>query len=604
MGGENVKHTGLGVHLYAGGAGFGVWAPFADGVWVMGDFNDWSDSATPLARYDDGCWYGDVPGAAVGHEYKYVIRHGDTKLLRNDPRALQLTASGGNSIIVDPQFDWGDDQYRLPPVNELVVYELHVGTFVRDDPAMPGTFRQAMTKLDYLADLGINVIEIMPCNSVWDDRWWGYTPDNIYAVESSYGGRRAFQEFVQAAHRRGIGVLLDVVYNHFSQDPGLDLWQFDGWSQDGKGGIYFYNDWRSHTPWGETRPDYGRAEVRQFITDNVAMWLRDCHVDGLRVDATLFMRNFDVLPWDHPDHEIPDGWKMLQQVSAEARQVKPDALMVAEDLQGNEWVTKPINDGGAGFAAQWDQSVSAIMREVMDPLADEVRDLGKIRFALVNRANDNPFQRVIYSESHDVAATAHGGARLDETIEPGNAGGLYARKRASLAAAIVLTAPGIPMLLQGQEFQEAGGFSHTATLDWSKAERFAGMLKLHKDLIALRRNRYNNTAGLLGKNVDVFHVDDANKLIAYHRWNLAGKGGDVVIVANFANAPRSAYQIAFPATGKWWVRLNTDWRGYSNDFTDLTVTSVDVAPDPNDPGKLVGSIDIASYAVLILSQDK
>jgi 1,4-alpha-glucan branching enzyme len=602
MGGEIAKQTSLGAHAHAdGGVSFRVWAPFADSVSVTGDFNNWSERDTPLARQDGGYWSIDVPDAKVGQEYKYAIMHEGQRLLRNDPCALQLTSSGDNSVIEDSGFDWGEDAYKLPSREELIIYELHVGTFVRDDPAMPGTFQLAMTKLDYLKDLGVNAIEIMPCNASWMDRWWGYTPDNIYAVEAAYGGRRAFMAFVRAAHQKGMGVILDVVYNHFSQDPGLDLWQFDGWSQDGKGGIYFYNDWRSHTPWGEGRPDYGRPEVRRFITDNARMWLRDCHVDGLRVDATWFIRMAGKGAF--PDQDLPDGWKLLQEVTDVAYKTKPDSLTIAEDLQGNKWITKPVGDGGAGFGAQWDSSFAAILREVLGPPADESRDLQKIRFALSSRTNDSPFERIIYSESHDTDAKENGGTRLDESIDPGNAGGFYARKRAAIAAAMLMTAPGTPMIFQGQEFQEDGAFNHYRPLDWSKAERFEGILKLYQHLTALRLNHYDNTAGLLGKNCDVFHTDNNNKVLGYHRWDKAGKGDDVVVLVNLSNKAQEKYRLVFPATGTWWVRLNTDWKGYSDDFTDQAFTSVDVAPDPSDPQKFVGEVEIAPYAVLIFSQD-
>ena len=132
----------------------------------------------------------------------------------------------------------------------------------------------------------------------------------IYAVETLYGGRYQLLEFVKAAHEKGIGVILDVVYNHFGPDKNLDLWQFDGWNQDGKGGIYFYNDWRAKTPWAETRPDYGRPEVQQYILDNVRLWMHDCRLDGLRIDSTIFIRNAKGHANDDPDNDLTDGWRV------------------------------------------------------------------------------------------------------------------------------------------------------------------------------------------------------------------------------------------------------------------------------------------------------
>jgi 1,4-alpha-glucan branching enzyme len=162
---------------------------------------------------------------------------------------------------------------------------------------------------------------------------WGYNPAHIFAVESSYGGPQGFKEFVKAAHKIGLGVILDVVYNHF-RPCDLNLWQFDGWNENGLGGIYFYNDWRCETPWGNTRPDYGRGEVRKFIRDNAMMWLEEYHVDGLRMDMTLYIRSV------HPGADLPDGWSLAQWLNSEVNRHFPGRITIAEDLQHNEWLTK------------------------------------------------------------------------------------------------------------------------------------------------------------------------------------------------------------------------------------------------------------------------
>jgi 1,4-alpha-glucan branching enzyme len=603
MGGKLPGQDDLGVRITDDGMRFCVWAPFADAVAVTGDFTGWSDTGMPMSKGSEDCWYVDVKEAQIGQEYKFLITHNGNVLWRNDPRALQLTASEDSSVIVDPHFDWGDDHYELPPLEQTVLYELHVGTFVRDDAALPGTFRDAITKLDYLVDLGVNVIEVMPCNAMWMDRWWGYTPDNIYAVEAAYGGRRAFMEFVRAAHQRGLGVILDVVYNHLNRDSGLDLWQFDGWSErEDTGGIYFYNDQRAHTPWGDTRPDYGRPEVRSYIVQNAQMWLRDCHVDGLRVDSVIHLRNTEGQNND-PEHDLPDGWKLLQEINEGARQVKPRVLTIAEDLQGNEWITKPSSEQGAGFVTQWDPAFGGILREELGPQAHDEPNLEKMHMVVEGRTRGNPFERVIFTESHDTDAGVSGGKRFDEAIAPGEATSLRARKRTALAAAMLFTSPGIPMIFQGQEFEEAGVFSHYKALDWTNAEKFEGILTLHKHLIALRLNRHNNTAGLLGPHVDIFSIDKESKIVAYHRWDKGGPADDVVVVANFSEKPLMGYGISFPATGKWWNRLNTDWRGYGEDFSDLKIDSVEAAADPKDEKHFVGKIDIAPQSVLIFSQD-
>jgi 1,4-alpha-glucan branching enzyme len=153
-----------------------------------------------------------------------------------------------------------------------------------------GSFASALTKLDYLKGLGITAIEILPLGEYIGDISSGYNPAYIFAIEDEFGGPDGFRQFVNAAHQRGIAVIVDVVYNHLGDSAG-DMWDFDGWSENGKGGIYFYNDWRSHTDWGETRFDYGRGEVRQYLRDNALRWLEERFADGLRWDSVGSIRN-------------------------------------------------------------------------------------------------------------------------------------------------------------------------------------------------------------------------------------------------------------------------------------------------------------------------
>ena len=259
-----------------------------------------------------------------------------------DPYAREVTNSVGNGVVHDPNFDWGEAFHTTPPWNEWVIYELHVGTFNDPNPTddRPGTFADIVRRFDHLKKLGVNCLQVMPVAEFAGDRSWGYNPAHIFAVESSYGGPKAFKEFVREAHRAGFAVILDVVYNHFGPSD-LDLWRFDGWSENGGGGIYFYNDWRRETPWGDTRPDYGRPEVRQFIRDNALMWVEDYHVDGLRMDMTLYIRSVRA----DGEPNLPDGWTLLQWINGEIREKHPNTLTIAEDLQHNDWLTKPVGRG-------------------------------------------------------------------------------------------------------------------------------------------------------------------------------------------------------------------------------------------------------------------
>ena len=184
-----------------------------------------------------------------------------------DPYARQVTNSIGNSIVYDPDaFDWGDDAFVMPSWDDLVIYEMHIGTFGATADAM-GTFDTARRRLRYLEHLGVSAVQVMPPLEFAGDVSWGYNPAHLFAIESSYGGPDAFKAFVRDAHARGIAIIVDVVFNHLGPSD-LDLWRFDGWAQGDGGGIYFYNDIRGVTLWGATRPDYGRGEVRTFLRDS------------------------------------------------------------------------------------------------------------------------------------------------------------------------------------------------------------------------------------------------------------------------------------------------------------------------------------------------
>ena len=376
---------GMGAIPDAKGVTFRVWAPHADKVYLTGTFNDWSQTSTPLLNEKNGCWSIAVPGAKTGDEYRYLIHspvHWKlTPLSRIDPYARKVTNSKGNGIVYDRKaLDWGGDNFKMASWNELVIYEMHVGTFHVKAEGHPGTFDSAVEKLPYLKELGINAIEVMPIMEFSGDFSWGYNPAHPFAVESMYGGPDAFKLFVKAAHEQGIAIILDVVYNHFG--PGdLDLWRFDGWSENKKGGIYFYNDHRSQTPWGETRPDYGREEVRQYLCHNALMWFEEYHVDGLRWDMVAFIASIDGNV-GNPVNDIPEGWSLMQWINMEIQRLFPGKISIGESMRDNPWVTKDVGAGGAGFNAQWDAEFVHAVRQAVIARDDTSRDLGAVSKAI------------------------------------------------------------------------------------------------------------------------------------------------------------------------------------------------------------------------------
>lgn len=590
--------AGMGALIQEHGVAFRVWAPHAKSVSVVGNFNGWRGDANPMERNETGYWFTQVDQAKVGDQYRYRIENDGKEFLRIDPYAREVSNSVGNGIISDLAFDWGGDNFKMPPRNELVIYEMHIGTYHPDGTDHPGNFDNAIHGFDHLQKLGVNAIEVMPSAEFAGDYSWGYNPAHIFAVESVYGGPLAFKRFVKEAHRRGIAVILDVVYNHFGPSD-LDLWQFDGWSENDGGGIYFYNDWRAETPWGRTRPDYGRPEVRQFIHDNAMHWIENYHVDGLRYDMTLYIRT--VRGDGDPNADLADGWSLTNWINGDIRQRYPDKILIAEDLQNNEWITKDPGAGGAGFHMQWDAQFVHPIRAAVTVIADQDRSLDQICHAIGVSYNGDPYQRVIYSESHD--EVANGKARVPSEINPDDPGNFYAQKRSTLAAGLVFTTPGVPMLFQGQEFLQGGWFQDTVPIDWDLTEEYRGILRLYRDLIRLRLNKAGKTKGLSGSGLSIFHVNPAQNVIAFQRWYKHGAGDDVVVVMNLAHEGRSGYEIGFPQAGKWRLRLNSDWQGYSSEFANTLSLDVEAVEQERDGMPAVGTIEMGPYSILIYSQD-
>lgn len=594
-------YAGMGTILIPGGVAFRVWAPFASEVFAAGTFNQWSATANPFASEGNGYWSVEVPGAKIGDEYRFVIRNGEQPLIwRRNPYASAVVSSSGNAIIHDPNFDWTGDDFTMPPWNELVIYEMHVGTFNDAPGDGPGTFEDIVPKLPYLRDLGINAIQIMPVGEFSLDFSWGYNPSQPFSVESALGGPQGLYEFVKAAHAHSIAVILDVVYNHCG--PGdLDLWRFDGWfDADHDGGIYFYDNGRAHTPWGATRPDYGRGEVRQYFRDNALFWLDKYRLDGLRFDSVVNIRNRNGNNDDHAG-DLPDGWSLLQWINDEIHAAQPWKLTIAEDLQDNAWITRDTGAGGAGFSSQWDAGFVHPIRDAVISAIDADRDMLAVRDALYHRYNGDAVQRVIYTESHD--EVANGKSRVPEEIWPGNADSWFSRKRSILGAALVFTAPGIPMIFQGQEFLEDGYFQDTVPLDWARLPTFSGINLLYRDLIRLRRNWFNQTRGLRGQHINVHCVNNTDKVIAFHRWENGGQGDDVIVVANFADRSYDSYALGMPRAGQWRVRFNSDWQGYSADFGNHMGYDTVAGDSPMDDMPFQANVGIGPYSVLILSQD-
>lgn len=592
---------------------FRTWAPFAPWVSVVGSFNNWSQDAHRMRPTGNGQWELFVPEAGVGDEYRFVLGPGHYRI---DPRARMVTSSAGNGVVYEDRFSWSAPHPGMPGWHDLVIYEMHFGSFLRSRTDSAQWFEAAAALLPELADLGVNAIEIMPISEFEGNESWGYNPSNIFAVEASYGGPDGFKRFVDNAHREGLVVFLDVVYNHFGgNDLRHSVWRYDGWWENSGGGIYFYNDWRADThgagvgQWN--RPDYGRAEVREHFVANARMWLDEFRIDGLRLDLTSYIRNVegrDDDPPGDPRNLGGNGWRLLCEINDMARSAAPWKLIVAEDMRNNPTITRSTSAGGAGFGSQWHPDFHHTLRQSMTAARDDDRDMAALQRVIEWRFNDDAFQRVIYTENHDevgdVAGDPTKGRRVPTDINPGDAEGYFSQKRSTLGAAMLLSSPGIPMIFSGQEFLETRQFTGAGSIDWRRRARFAGIVRLYRDLIRLRRNKDGNTGGLMGHHTHVFHRNDINKVMAFRRWDRGGPKDDVIVLANWSNQAFNSYRIGVPRGGRWRVRFNSDSRIYSELFDGFGSFDVEAESIPYDNiHNWSIQVGIGRYSALLLSQD-
>lgn len=573
------SRPGMGSIPYADANGTGVtfrvWAPNATSVAVRGAFNPggWGTTNVYLVKESGGLglWSMDNTNARNGDEYKYYLSN---NLWKRDPRGRKVVNSTGNSIVYDPNaFAWGSDT-RLPVTNsDLVIYEMHVGAFYDPTPSSggPGKFADAITKLDYLTNLGVSAIELMPLAEFAGDYSWGYNPADPYAVENTgYGGPDGLKNFVKAAHQRGLRVILDTVHNHYGSSD-LDLYTFDNGASPS---IYFYTGAMLNTPWGANRPNYSTEGVRSYIIGNIRMWLDEFHIDGFRWDAVGAIRYYD-------GGTLVDGESLLQYINNTViHSDHPGAISIAED-----------QSSGMGFDGEWGVGFGDDLINLLVQGTDANRDVS----ALWDDINGSGFFRVLYTETHDLTGDLNGGKRLPVRINGSDPTGYFARKRSMLGAAVILTAPATPLLFMGQEMLITNQFGDSKPLNWANTNTYSKVVNFYRDLIRLRRNLDGVSLGLTGPNITSHVVNNTDKVLAFHRWG-AGPNDQVMVVMNFSNKPLTNYSVGgFPVNGTWYVNLNSDWPAYGADYENKGAGLVEVTGGN-------GQLTLGRYSVQILSR--
>ena len=563
---------------------FRVWAPNASAVAVSGDFNGWKEEPLRQELNRPGHWTLDHRRARPGDAYRFVVDDHP----RRDPRARAVSQEDNKSFILDPrETRWGAaESWKMPPREDLVMYEMHLGTFAQDIPGNASLFERAIKRLPYLKALGINCIQLMPVNEFSGARSWGYNPGDLFAVENSYGGGPGFQKFIHACHTNGIAILLDIVHNHYGPSD-IAVWQFDGPGPGGHGGAYFYNDEeRALTDWGP-RPNFSLPEVRAFIVDSVKTFLTEYRLDGFRWDSVHNIRYYL-----SGQRSNADGDRLLSEANDWMRKNRPDALRIAED--------HAFDGGGVGFEAQWNSAFQASLSALVRA-EDSRRDLDLLAAELSRMEG---FNWVNFAECHDSAGDLNSHHRLPAYIDPADPDSARARALALLAGGVAMTVPGFPMLLQGFEMHDVNDFSDNIPIPWARAQNtHAGIVRAHADLIHLRRNLKGFTPGLKGETIEVLHCDNAAKVIAYAR-NARGAPRDraSVVVANFSGAPLKQHGVRFPGSGAWFCHYNSGSAAYAKDFDNL-------GPKPGQgfdlaAGQTTLPLDLSRYSLLVFSKSR
>lgn len=592
------------------GVAFRVWAPNASSVGVIGPA---SNESVPLVEQGGtGYWCKDVPGVSVNELYDYVITSpGFGTVTRRDPNARVVTAAhDGFSITYDPgAYVWQDQSFTPPPLNKLAIYVLDTGTFYADNSTW-GTFQASISKLSEITGMGFNAVELLPVTQFDGIYANPYAPTDQYAVDKDeYGGPDNLKAFVNACHQQGLAVIMDVVHNHWGPFD-LNDYRFDGWhTSDYPDGIYFYDDAvatgdRRDSPWG-SRPDYSNADVAQYISNQIAMWFDEYHADGLRWDSVSNIYN----AWQggakdphtgKPGVALPDGVALLQN----ANTTWPATFKIAEDLSFSKTQaqdTLPVSSGGLGFDSQWNATLGYYIRK--DFPSTGAISMSDVIAGMTSNFNNSPLQSVIYVESQDELDQA--GSRLYQLVDPQDPTSRTARKKACLAAALVFTTPGVPMVYQGDEFLDPSWADFKTMLTWSNAQTWSGIINLYGAVVRLRTDAGGTSPGLVDTDLNTYQQDKTNDVMVYDRYNKSSPGSDdVIVVVNLsATVFSGGYEIGLPYGGIWQVLFNSDSQTYSSDFGNVGPTgSVTASNAPYDGQPYSATIPIGDYSVIILSQ--
>jgi 1,4-alpha-glucan branching enzyme len=541
------------------GSSFAVWAPHAQAVRVIGDFNSWNGIGHAMRRLDrTGVWELFVPGVAAGTAYKYeLLTPNGQWVQRADPMARRTEVPPATASVVDDSAHvWGDGEWmrsRVDPHDQpMSVYELHVGSW------RPGlSYRELADHLiEYLEDLAFTHVEFMPLAEHPYGGSWGYQVTGYYAPTSRYGHPDDLRYLINRLHRAGIGVIVDWVPAHFPKDEWA-LANFDGQP------LYEHSDPRrgEQPDWGTLVFDFGQSQVRNFLVSNALYWLEEFHIDGLRVDAVASMLYLDYsrdewLPNVHGGNENYEAISLLQEVNATAYKRNPGIVMIAEESTSFPAVTGPTASGGLGFGLKWNMGWMHDTLQYMkvDPMyrAHHHHD---ITFSFQYAFSENFISPI----SHD--EVVHGKGSLLGKM-PGDQWHKLANVRAYLA--FMWAHPGKQLLFMGQEFGQPSEWSEERGLDWWILDQPVHQ-GLHR-LVGQLNRVYRAESAMWSLDDDprgfgwLVRSDATNNVVAFLRWSK--DGSPIAVLINFSGVAVGPYRVGLPFAGAWDEVINTDAAEY------------------------------------------
>ncbi|HEX8917184.1 MAG TPA: 1,4-alpha-glucan branching protein GlgB, partial [Chloroflexota bacterium] len=582
------------------GTHFAVWAPSADAVSVIGDFNGWRPAATPLyPTGDSGIWQGFVPEVGAGAAYKYAIwpRFGNAWLEKSDPfaQAAELRPHTASIVADLDSYVWNDafwlqarpaGDWRASPVT---IYEVHAGSWRRDpdDPARFLTYRELADQLPaYAADMGFTHIELMPVAEHPLDLSWGYQVTGYFAPSARFGTPSDFMYFVDRCHQVGLGVLIDWVPAHFPKDAH-GLARFDG------SHLYEHADPRQgeHPDWGTLIFNYGRREVQTFLLSNALFWLDCYHIDGLRVDAVASMLYLDYsredgqwIPNRYGGRENLEAIDFLRDVNKAVHEEFPGTLTVAEESTAWPRVTGSVEEGGLGFDLKWNMGWMHDTLEYisLDPVHRRYHQ-GELTFSLMYAFSEH----FVLPLSHD--EIVHGKRSMLDKM-PGDNWQKFANVR--LLYTYMYGHPGKKLLFMGSEFAQWNEWKYDQSLDWhlldlpgADGARHRGVQLLLSDLNHLLRNRpalHEVDSEPWGFQwIDYFDADAS--VISFLRRDRHG-ADLVIVVCNFTPVVRSGYRIGLPGPGSFGEILNSDAAKYGgSDVVQRSAIMAEAVPWHGQP---------------------